>query len=144
MHQGNGTASIFAGDDSVFTFSIHGAKNFPFVKAASDLDIELPDGAGDDEYLWHLERGLDEALERSQPQLAIYLAGADPYEVDRLGRLKLTKGGLACRDAYVLATLRALKIPVAIAMAGGYGRNIDDTVDIHAETLLTAQRTWNT
>src|SRR5262249_9985814 len=122
VHQGNGTASIFRGDDSVFTFSIHGARNFPFAKETSDLDIELADGTGDDEYLWHLERGLDEALQRSGPQLAIYLAGADPYEDDRLGRLKLTKEGLARRDRLVLETLAARRIPVAIAMAGGYAR----------------------
>ena len=140
VHQGNGTASIFRGDDSVFTFSMHGARNFPFAKEASDLDIELADGTGDDEYLWHLERGLDETLERSRPQLAIYLAGADPYEDDRLGRLKLTKRGLARRDEHVLATLRARGIPVAIAMAGGYARDIDDSVAIHANTVCTARR----
>ena len=140
VHQGNGTASIFRGDDSVFTFSMHGARNFPFAKEASDLDIELADGTGDDEYLWHLERGLDETLERSRPQLAIYLAGADPYEDDRLGRLKLTKRGLARRDEHVLGTLRSRGIPVAIAMAGGYARDIDDSVAIHANTLCTARR----
>ena len=140
VHQGNGTASIFAGDDSVFTFSIHGARNFPFAKEASDLDIELADGTGDDEYLWHLERGLDETLERGRPQLAFYLAGADPYEDDRLGRLKLTKAGLARRDEMVLATLRSCGIPVAIAMAGGYARDIEDSVEIHANTISTAQR----
>lgn len=140
VHQGNGTASIFAGDDSVFTFSIHGARNFPFAKEASDLDIDLADGTGDDEYLWHLERGLDETLERSRPQLAIYLAGADPYEDDRLGRLKLTKRGLARRDELVLGRLGARSIPVAIAMAGGYARDIEDSVEIHATTLRTAAR----
>src|SRR4051812_5180832 len=119
VHQGNGTAAIFAGDDSVFTFSIHGARNFPFAKETSDLDIELADGTGDDEYLWHLERGLDETLERSRPQLVFYLAGADPYEGDRLGRLALSKAGLVRRDELVLRTLRARSIPVAIAMAGG-------------------------
>jgi acetoin utilization deacetylase AcuC-like enzyme len=139
VHQGNGTASIFAGDDSVFTFSIHGARNFPFTKEASDLDIELADGTGDDEYLWHLERGLDETLERSRPQLAFYLAGADPYEDDRLGRLKLTKRGLARRDALVLGALRARGVPVALAMAGGYARDIDDSVEIHANTILAAR-----
>ena len=142
VHQGNGTAAIFRGDESVFTFSIHGARNFPFTKEAGDLDIELADGTGDDEYLWHLERGLDETLERSRPQLAIYLAGADPYEDDRLGRLKLTKAGLARRDRLVLGTLHARGIPVAIAMAGGYARNIDDSVAIHAETLAIARETW--
>jgi len=140
VHQGNGSASIFANDDSVFTFSIHGARNFPFIKEASDLDIELADGTGDEEYLWHLERGLDETLERSRPQLAFYLAGADPYEDDRLGRLKLTKGGLARRDALVLGRLAARGIPVAIAMAGGYARDIDDSVEIHANTILAATR----
>ena len=140
VHQGNGTASIFAGDESVFTFSIHGARNFPFAKEASDLDIDLPDGTGDDEYLWHLERGLDEALERSRPQLAFYLAGADPYEDDRLGRLKLTKAGLARRDELVLGTLAARAIPVALAMAGGYARDIADSVEIHAATICTAHR----
>jgi acetoin utilization deacetylase AcuC-like enzyme len=140
VHQGNGTAAIFAKDDSVFTFSIHGARNFPFAKEASDLDIELADGTGDDEYLWHLERGLDEALERARPQLAFYLAGADPYEGDRLGRLSLTLRGLARRDELVLATLFNRRIPVAIAMAGGYAHDIDDSVRIHANTILTAER----
>ena len=142
VHQGNGTAAIFAGDDSVFTFSIHGARNFPFSKETSDLDVELADGTGDDEYLWHLERALDETLERSRPQLAIYLAGADPYEGDRLGRLKLTKAGLARRDEMVLGTLAARRIPVAITMAGGYARDIEDSVDIHANTIRTARRIW--
>jgi acetoin utilization deacetylase AcuC-like enzyme len=142
VHQGNGTAAIFAGDDSVFTFSIHGARNFPFSKETSDLDVELADGTGDDEYLWHLERALDETLERSRPQLAIYLAGADPYEGDRLGRLKLTKAGLARRDERVLGTLAARSIPVAITMAGGYARDIEDSVEIHANTIRTARRIW--
>jgi acetoin utilization deacetylase AcuC-like enzyme len=140
VHQGNGTASIFAGDDSVFTFSIHGARNFPFFKEASDLDIELADGTRDEEYLWHLERGLDETLERSRPQLVIYLAGADPYEDDRLGRLGLTKRGLARRDELVLGTLAARGIAVAVAMAGGYARDIEDSIEIHANTLRTARR----
>ena len=139
VHQGNGTAAIFAGDPAVFTFSIHGARNFPFTKEASDLDIELADGTGDDEYLWHLERGLDETLERSRPQLAIYLAGADPYEDDRLGRLKLSKAGLARRDALVLGALRARHVPVALAMAGGYARDIGDSVEIHANAILAAR-----
>ncbi len=139
VHQGNGTAAIFAGDGAVFTFSLHAARNFPFVKEASDLDIALADGTGDDEYLWHLERGLDEALERSRPQLAFYLAGADPYEGDRLGRLKLTRRGLARRDEHVLATLAARGIPVAITMAGGYAHDIADSVAIHAETLRIAR-----
>jgi len=142
VHQGNGTASILRGDDSAFTFSIHGARNFPFAKERSDLDIELPDGTGDEEYLRQLERGLDETLARSRPQLAIYLAGADPHEGDRLGRLKLTKEGLARRDARVLDRLASLGVPVAIAMAGGYGRDLDDTVDIHAATVIAAKRAF--
>jgi acetoin utilization deacetylase AcuC-like enzyme len=142
VHQGNGSASIFRGDDSVFTFSMHGARNFPFAKEASDLDIDLADGTGDDEYLWHLERGLDETLERSRPQLVVYLAGADPYEDDRLGRLKLTREGLARRDEHVLGTLQARGVPVAIAMAGGYARDIDDSVAIHAETIHIARRVY--
>ena len=142
VHQGNGTASIFAGDDSVFTFSIHGARNFPFAKEASDLDIELADGTGDDEYLWHLERGLDETLERSRPQLVFYLAGADPFAGDRLGRLALSKAGLLRRDGMVLRTLHARGIPVAIAMAGGYAQDIDDSVEIHAQTLALAAAVW--
>lgn len=140
VHQGNGTASILRGDDSAFTFSIHGARNFPFEKEESDLDIELADGTGDEEYLRELERGLEETLARSRPQLAIYLAGADPHEGDRLGRLALTKAGLARRDERVLGELRRRGVPVAIAMAGGYGRDLEDTVDIHAATVLAARR----
>jgi acetoin utilization deacetylase AcuC-like enzyme len=142
VHQGNGTAAIFAGDDAVFTFSIHSQKNFPFRKEASDLDIGLDDGTRDDEYLWHLERGLDETLERSRPQLVFYLAGADPYEDDRLGRLALSKHGLLRRDELVLRTLCARGIPVAVAMAGGYGRDIADTVEIHANTLCACRRLY--
>ncbi|MDH5264332.1 MAG: histone deacetylase, partial [Betaproteobacteria bacterium] len=103
-------------------------------------DIELADGTGDEEYLRSLERGLEETLARSRPQLAIYLAGADPFEGDRLGRLKLTKAGLARRDELVFERLLAGRIPVAIAMAGGYGRDIDDTVAIHAATIHAARR----
>ena len=142
VHQGNGTASILRGDDSVFTFSIHGARNFPFRKEESDLDIELPDGAGDEAYLAALREGLEKTLERARPQLAIYLAGADPHEGDRLGRLSVTREGLAARDALVLERLRETGVPVAIAMAGGYGHDIGDTVAIHATTVLTARRIW--
>jgi acetoin utilization deacetylase AcuC-like enzyme len=138
VHQGNGTAAIFAGDPTVYTFSIHGANNFPFRKERSDLDIELPDGAGDDAYLHALERGLFHALSASQADLAIYLAGADPHEGDRLGRLKLTKGGLEARDRLVLGHLRDAGVPVAVAMAGGYGHDLDDTVEIHFNTVRVA------
>ena len=140
VHQGNGTAAIFEGDDSVFTFSIHAAKNFPARKERSDLDVELDDDTRDDEYLWHLERALDETLERARPQLVFYLAGADPYEDDRLGRLKLSKEGLARRDTLVLSRLAARGIPVAVTMAGGYARDLDDVAEIHANTLICARR----
>ena len=138
VHQGNGTASIARDDPSIFTFSMHGANNFPFQKETSDLDIELDDSTGDNVYLQALARGVAETLERAKPEFAIYLAGADPHEGDRLGRLKLTKDGLAARDEFVLTTLRRKNIAVAVTMAGGYGREIADTVDIHFRTVATA------
>jgi acetoin utilization deacetylase AcuC-like enzyme len=146
VHQGNGTAAILGGDPSVFTFSIHGARNFPFRKEESDLDVALPDGADDGEYLDALEGALEKALDSSGAQLAIYLAGADPYEDDRLGRLRVSKEGLAERDRLVLESCRERGIPVAVTMAGGYAREVDDTVDIHfqsierATTLLDMER----
>ena len=140
VHQGNGTASILANDDSVFTLSLHGERNYPFRKEASDLDVALPDGTGDDTYIDALECALDELFRRFSPQLIIYLAGADPHENDRLGRLKLTKDGLAARDRMVLDAARVRNIPVAIAMAGGYGKNIQDTVDVHVQTIALASR----
>ena len=140
VHQGNGTAAILAGDDSVFTFSIHGANNFPFSKERSDLDIELADGTGDTAYQQALERGLGQSLSAISPQLVIYLAGADPYEGDRLGRLKLSKAGLLQRDALVLSACRERGIAVAVVMAGGYAREIADTVEIHAGTILSARK----
>jgi acetoin utilization deacetylase AcuC-like enzyme len=140
VHQGNGTASILAGDDSIFTFSMHGEKNYPFRReVASDLDIEMSDGCGDQEYLLALERGLEMSFSAASPQLVIYLAGADPYEDDRLGRLKLSKQGLAERDRCVFAKCYAHHTPVAVVMAGGYARTIADTVEIHANTVLLAQ-----
>lgn len=139
VHQGDGTATILAGEPRAFTFSIHGERNFPFQKQRSDLDVELPDGTGDVAYLAALDGALEEVFRRAEPDFAIYLAGADPYEGDRLGRLKLTQAGLAERDRRVLVACRQRGIPVAIAMAGGYGRNIDETVAIHATTILTAQ-----
>ena len=143
VHQGNGTASILAGDDSIFTFSIHGARNFPFTKEHSDLDIELPDGCPDDAYLARLRDGLDTAFDLARPELVIYLAGADPYHDDRLGRLALSFAGLAERDRQVLTRCRADDVPVAITMAGGYARQIDDTVAIHAATIRLARRIWS-
>ena len=137
MHQGNGTAAILANDPSVFTFSIHGEKNFPFHKEQSDLDIALPDGTGDDEYMTALEDGLRQALEQARAGLAIYLAGADPYTGDRLGRLALSKKGLLDRDKLVMGRCQQIGLPVAVAMAGGYARNVEDTVDIHYQTIST-------
>jgi hypothetical protein len=139
VHQGNGTASILRGDDSIFTFSIHGARNFPFDKEQSDLDIELPDGCSDAAYLLRLNEGLDTAFDLARPDLVIYLAGADPYRDDRLGRLALTFDGLAERDRSVFAHCQARRLPLAIAMAGGYARQIEDTVRIHTTTIRLAK-----
>ena len=138
VHQGNGTAEILRGDTTVFTFSIHGAKNFPFHKEESDLDAPLPDGADDTEFLTALERGLEKALEDANADLAIYLAGADPFEGDRLGRLSVTKSGLAERDRMVLESCGERGIPVAVTMAGGYSRNVEDTVDVHFQSIRRA------
>jgi len=138
VHQGDGTAAIFAGDSTTFTFSLHCRNNFPFRKCHSDLDVELDDGADDHAYLAALCNALPRAVERSRPQLAIYLAGADPFVDDRLGRLALTKAGLAARDRFVLDTLRDAGVPMAIAMAGGYADRIDDIVDIHFATVCCA------
>lgn len=138
VHQGNGTASIFADDPSVFTFSIHGRRNFPFRKEISDLDVALDDGTGDAVYLAALDGALAEVLASSGADLAIYLAGADPWEGDRLGRLALTKDGLRRRDRLVLGACRDAALPVAIAMAGGYAPRIEDIVDIHLQTVRLA------
>ena len=138
VHQGDGTAFIFAEDTRVFTFSIHGARNFPFRKQQSDLDIELEDDTGDADYLSALETGVHYAIELAEADLAIYLAGADPFVGDRLGRLAVSKTGLAARDRFVLGICRAKKLPVAVVMSGGYARNMQDIVEIHAETIRTA------
>ena len=145
VHQGNGTAAIFAGDASVFTFSMHGERNYPAVKQRSSLDVGLPDGVGDAAYLEALETALAQAWARTAaqpPGLAFDLAGADPHEDDRLGRLKLSLAGLAERDRRVLAQLQARGIPVALSMAGGYGRDIGTTVSIHCRTLELALQAW--
>jgi acetoin utilization deacetylase AcuC-like enzyme len=140
VHQGNGTAAIFRNDRSVFTFAIFADRNFPFAKEPSDLDVPLIDGTTDEGYLEALDGGVRRALERAAADLAVYLAGADPFEGDRLGRLAVTKAGLAARDRLVLDRCRNVGIPVAIAMAGGYAHDIDDTVDIHVETVRAAGR----
>jgi acetoin utilization deacetylase AcuC-like enzyme len=145
VHQGNGTAAIFRGDDSVFTFSIHGEKNFPLRKEPSDLDVEVPDGTGDDEYLEMVEQGVWEALHRAQADLAIWLSGADPFAGDRLGRLKVTKEGLARRDEVVLSACAGRRLPVVVTMAGGYGHDVNDTVEVHFQTVERAaawSRRW--
>ncbi|WP_298393442.1 histone deacetylase [uncultured Azonexus sp.] len=142
VHQGNGTAAILRNDPDIFTFSIHGARNYPFTKENSDLDIELPDGCGDPAYLAQLEHGLDTAFDLACPDLVIYLAGADPYADDRLGRLALSMNGLVERDRRVFRRCRDGAIPVAVAMAGGYARNIDDTVSIHAATIRLGRAMW--
>ncbi len=145
VHQGNGTAAIFTDDPTVFTLSLHGARNFPFRKEASDLDVELPDGCTDGPYLAALDTALAEVWRRhgsAPPALAFYLAGADPHENDRLGRLKLSAGGLAERDRRVLAALRMRGIPVALSMAGGYGRDLAVTVELQRRTLAEAMESW--
>ncbi len=138
VHQGNGTASIFAADPLVFTLSLHGQKNFPFRKESSDLDVDLPDGTGDDDYLAALLRSLERVLETFTPDFIFYLAGADPHEGDRLGRLKLTHQGLLRRDQLVFQFAERLDVPVVTAMAGGYGRVVEDTVTAHLHTVQCA------
>lgn len=138
VHQGNGTAAIFRDDPAVFTFSVHGASNFPFRKETSDLDIALPDGVSDEAYLTMLASHLPSLVEQQRPDLVFYLAGADPYEGDRLGRLKLTIDGLRARDALVFDTCGAAGLPVAVSMGGGYAPDVDAIVRIHANTLREA------
>ncbi len=148
VHQGNGTAAIFREDPTVFTLSVHGEKNFPFRKESSDLDVGLPDGCLDEAYLDALDQALDTLWARHRealPGLIFYLAGADPYEGDRLGRLKLTAEGLAERDRRVFAAAAQRGIPLAVSMAGGYGRVIEETVAIQFNTLVLAceaHRQW--
>ncbi len=142
VHQGNGSAAIFAGDESVFTFSIHGAKNFPFHKESGSLDIALPDKTGDEYFLEMVRQGTQKALERARADLGIFLAGADPYIGDTLGRMAVTKEGLAKRDEIVFDLCARHGLPLAVVMAGGYARNIDDTVDIQFNTVRAAAR-WS-
>jgi acetoin utilization deacetylase AcuC-like enzyme len=138
VHQGNGTAAIFHGDASVFTLSLHGARNFPFRKEESDLDVTFEDGAGDDEYLATLAEVVPRALDAHRPDLVFYLAGADPYEGDRLGRLRLTIEGLAARDRRVFDACAARELPVAVAMSGGYAPDVEAIVTIHLNTIKEA------
>lgn len=138
VHQGNGTAAIFADDPNVFTFSIHGEKNYPSHKQQSDLDIHLAEGTNDKAYLDALEQGLRRALKSASADLAIYLAGADPFVEDRYGSLAITKTGLRARDQLVFHYCQRAEIPVAITMAGGYANNFEDIVDIHFQTVREA------
>jgi len=142
VHQGNGSAHILRNDDSVFTLSIHGEKNFPFRKEASDLDIGLPDGCGDTAYMEALEHALHELESRFNPGLVLYLAGADPHEGDRLGRLKLTDDGLMARDRRVFDWCWQRRLPCAFAMGGGYGHDLSDTVRVQLNTYRVALEYW--
>jgi len=146
VHQGNGTARIFANDKSVFTLSLHGEKNFPFRKEPSDLDIGLPDGCTDEPYLQALHQALAELEGRFEPHMVIYLAGADPHEGDRLGRLKLTMDGMAVRDRVVLDWAWQRRLPLVLCMGGGYGHDIETTVGVQVQTWTIAleyQRRWH-
>jgi acetoin utilization deacetylase AcuC-like enzyme len=140
VHQGNGTAAIFRHEPAVFTFSLHGARNFPFRKEVSDLDVTFEDGAGDDEYLAALAGHLPRVLDAHRPDLVFYLGGADPYEGDRLGHLKLTIEGLRARDRMVFDACRERELPVAVTMSGGYAPDVDAIVTIHANTIVEAVR----
>lgn len=172
VHQGNGTHAVFAHDPTVLTYSVHGARNYPYAlprrddaadeptgaagangasggaggrayggRVDADVDLALPDGVGDDEYLALLQTTLPDALVRARADLVVYLAGADPHEHDRLGRLRLTFHGLARRDAYVLTTCREVGLPVLVTIAGGYGRSVADTVGVHVATARIAAGT---
>ena len=140
VHQGNGTHACFAGDADVFTFSMHGAKNFPFQKVPGSLDVELDDGTGDETYLALLAQHLPRVLRAASPDLVVYLAGADPHEHDRLGRLRLTFEGLMRRDAMVLEACRDVGLPVCVTIAGGYGRDVRDTVAVHLNTVRVTRQ----
>lgn len=139
VHQGNGTAAIFGGDGTVFTFSIHQENNYPYPKPPSNIDVDLPDGVGDENYLAILEKNLMRAFEEFQPQLVFYVAGADPYREDQLGGLALTMDGLKQRDAIVFEHSRRHRAPVAVTLAGGYARRVADTVQIHVNTVIAAR-----
>ena len=139
VHQGDGTAFIFKDDSEVFTFSMHGAKNYPLFKQTSSLDIELADGTGDDEYLGVLSEALPRLI-LHDPDMIFYLAGADPFENDKLGRLKLTMEGLRRRDEMVLQFARSADVPIVTTMSGGYAKDIADTVEIHCNTIRTVKK----
>ncbi len=135
VHQGNGTASIFEHDRSIFTLSLHGENNFPFKKEKSDLDFGLPNDCDDATYIAALNQSLDQMDEKFKADFIIYLAGADPHEADRLGRLKITKKGMLKRDEIIFQYAQNKQLPIAFSMAGGYGKEIESTVDIHLQTI---------
>jgi acetoin utilization deacetylase AcuC-like enzyme len=139
VHQGNGTAAIFGGDHTVFTLSIHQVNNYPYPKPPSSLDINLEDGVGDEDYLRELAQGLDKALADFRPDLIFYIAGADPYRDDQLGGLKLSLEGLEKRDRLVFEKASGRNIPVAVTLAGGYARQLEDTIQIHSNTIRVAK-----
>jgi acetoin utilization deacetylase AcuC-like enzyme len=139
VHHGNGTAAIFGADPTVYTFSIHQENNYPYPKPPSNLDVNLADGVEDDEYLAALEHGLDRSLAALHPDLIFYLAGADPYREDQLGGLKLSLDGLERRDRMVYEKARAKKIPFVVTLAGGYARRVEDTIQIHSNTICAAK-----
>ncbi len=140
VHQGNGTASILQNDDSIFTLSIHGENNFPFKKEESDLDLGLADGCNDAVYLASLTACLEQLDARFKADCLLFLAGADPHEGDRLGRLEVSKEGMRQRDEMVFQYALDRQLPLAFSMAGGYGKEIGSTVDIHFQTIKTALR----
>lgn len=135
VHQGNGTAKIFEDDPDIFTFSMHGAKNYPFTKERSHRDVELDDGLRDGDYLARLDQHIDDVLDLARPDLAVYVAGADPFGGDRLGRLALSIEGLRRRDRRVFQACRARRIPVVMVLGGGYASDVNDVVTIHANTV---------
>ena len=142
VHQGNGTAAVAVNDPTLFSMSVHCDRNYPFDKTPGDLDVELPPGTGDDEYLERLEEALQTVLAKFHPEIAFYLAGADPYEGDRLGLLGMSRQGLRQRDELVIGMLRERKIAVVVCMAGGYAPDVDDIVDIHHATVQVAFQHW--
>lgn len=142
LHHGNGTASIFAKDTSVFTFSIHQQNNYPAIKPASDVDVGLDDDTGDEEYLGRLKEHTPDIIRKFAPDIVLYVAGADPYKDDQLGALSLTIDGLRARDEFVFKICKSNSIPVAAVLAGGYARDIEDTVLIHYNTIKTAKEIW--
>jgi acetoin utilization deacetylase AcuC-like enzyme len=143
VHHGNGTAAIFTGDSSVFTISIHQVNNYPADKPPSTVDLNMPDGAGDDEYLAALIPTVERCVDKFKPDMIFYVGGADPYREDQLGGLLLTKAGLKRRDREVFEAARSRSIPVTTALAGGYARRVEDTVAIHVNTIIAAREVAN-